>query len=173
MSSLLIPLKSCSDTEEDQIGAASDKSKPKKRKVETTAVDEAANKNSERLGKGETTDTSRVENDFEVRENQDTMPNTANEVDPKYTTMMERTPSSQKTEKMVDSEKASKRKQSKDRPAGRESVVGERKTRKKAIPRSHKHSESTRKRHQALLKLKLKQRKRVSKARLKSYGIVL
>ena len=54
-------------------------------------------------------------------------------------------------------------------------MAGERKTRKKAIAErdgSHKHSKSTRKRHHALLKLNLKQRKRVSEARLKSYGLV-
>ena len=63
----------------------------------------------------------------------------------------------------------------KDRTASRESVAGERKTRKKAIAErdgSHKHSKSTRKRHHVLLRLKLKQRKSVSEARLKSYGLV-
>ena len=87
----------------------------------------------------------------------------------------ERAPLSQETEKMVDSVRASKGKKHKDRTASRESVAGERKTRKKAIAErdgSHKHSKSTRKRHHALLKLKLKQRKRVSEARLESYGLV-
>ena len=85
----------------------------------------------------------------------------------------ERVPSSQETEKMVDTKRASKGKKHKNRPTSREcGVGGERKTRKKTrVERDgpHKHSKSMRKKHQTLLKLKL--RKTVSKARLKSYGV--
>lgn len=78
---------------------------------------------------------------------------------------------------MVDRDSNSKGKKHKSQITSRESKDGKRRPRKKAIAERrdgpHKHSKSARKKHQALLKLKLKQRKRVSEARLKSYGLTL
>ena len=154
---------------------SSKKSKPKGRKTETIAVDKVS-KSGESFRKSRTIAASKVEDDCEVRESKDTIP--ADQEDPKQTEMAsaaERASLSQEIEKVVDSRRDLIAK-GKKRITNRESESGERNTRKKAIAERagpHKHSKSARKKRKILLKQKLKQRKRISEARLKSYGLTL
>ena len=89
------------------------------------------------------------------------------------TKMAEGPSSSEETEKMVDKTRTLKHtgKKNKKRGAIGESVGGwrDRKVLRESEAGAHKHFKSSRKKRQTLLKLKL--RKTVSKARLKSYGI--
>ena len=151
-------------------------SKSKARKAETIAVDNVS-KSGESFRKSKTiAAASNVEDNCDMRESKDTTP--ADEEYPKQTEMVstaERASSSQEIENMVNSRRYSITK-GKKRTTNRESGKGERKTRKKAIAERdgpHKHSKSARNKRKILLKQKLRQRRRVSEARLKSYGLTL
>ena len=118
-----------------------------------------------------------VEDDCEVRESEDAVTTTEGEMKQTELRAAERVLSSKGAEKVADRDSNSEGKKHKKQIASIESEDGERRPRKKAIAerrdRPHKLGKSARKKHQALLKLKQKQRKRVSEARLKSYGLTL
>ncbi len=128
---------------------------------------------------GRTVATSKVQDDCEGRANKDTIPADGGQT--KMDTAAERASSSQETEKMVDSTRDSVAKKTKRTTVtDGEGKSGVRKARKKTRLETlrdgaHKHSSKSarKKHHQALLKQKLKQRKRVSAARLKAYGLAL
>ena len=167
---ILLLSKLCfSDTDEGQIPtSSSSKSKQKDRIAESDSE--------ETFGEGRTIATSKVQDNCRVRESKDT--DDDKETKMASATELERASSSQEIEKMADSTRDSIAKRRK-RTTDREGKSGERKTKKKRVVErrdgAHKHSsKSARRKHQALLKQKLKlQRKRVSEARLKAYGLKL
>ena len=130
------------------------------------AVGRDANDSREICRKSKAVATSEVEDDCSMRET--ALPTDEGDIKQIKVAAAVRGSSSQETAKMVDSRRASKGKKHKNRVASSESVGDEKKT---IAERGglYKHSKSTRNKHQTLLKLKL--RKTVSKARLKSYGI--
>ena len=167
---ILLLSKLCfSDTDEGQIPTSS--SSKSDRTAETQTSD-----SEETFGEGRTIATSKVQDNCKVRESQDT--DDDKETKMASATELERASSSQEIEKMTGSTRDSIAKRRK-RETDREGESGERKTKKKRVVErrdgAHKHSsKSARRKHQALLKQKLKlQRKRVSEARLKAYGLKL
>ena len=168
-----------SDTDEGQIPTSSpSKSNLKDRTTETQTSD-----SEETFGEGRSiaTCTLKVQDNCKVRESKDTGAIPADddeETKMASATELERASSSQEIENMTDSTRDSIAKRRK-RTTDREDESGERMTKKTRIAErrdgAHKHSsKSTRRKHQALLKQKLKlQRKRVSEARLKAYGLKL
>ena len=113
-----------------------------------------------------------MRDDCEVRESKDTGTIPADDEVTKMAsaTELERASSSQEMEKMADSTRDSSAKRRK-RETDRGGESGERNTKKKRVVErrdgAHKHSsKSAKRKHQALLKQKLKWRKRVSEARL-------
>ena len=150
----------------------SKKLKPKHRNVEKIAVNEGTSESNMT-----NVATSKVEDDCEVRENKDAV--TTIEGDTKQTELKaaEKVLSSQKTDRDSSSKGKKHKSQVTSRGSEDAQIDSEGKARKKAIAERrdgpHKHGKSARKKHQALLKLKLKRRKAVSKARLKSYGLSL
>lgn len=154
------------------MATSSKKLKPKRRNAEKVAMDEGTSESNVT-----SIATSEVEDDCEVRENKDAVTTTEGEMKQTELKAAERVLSSKGAEKVPDRDSNSERKKHKKQIASIESEDGERRPRKKVIAErrdgSHKYSQSAKKKHQALLKLKLKQRKRVSKARLKSYGLIM
>lgn len=148
---------------------------PKHERADTTGMEKSDSKSRESCANMTSGATSEVEDDLEERENKDAV--TTTEADMKQTKLKtaERVISSQETEKMADRDSNSKKRKS--GVTSRVSDGGGRKTWRMAVVEkrdgSHKHSKSARKKHQTLLKQKLKQRKTVSEARLKSYGLAL
>ena len=156
------------------MATSSNKLKPKCRNAEKVAMDEGTSESNMT-----SIVTSEVEDDCEVRENEDAVTTTEGEMKQTEFKAVERALSSKGAEKVADIYSNSKGMKHKKQMASIEGEDGKRRPRKKAIAERrdgpHKHSKSARKKHQALLKLKLKQkqRKRVSEARLKSYGLTL
>ena len=144
----------CSDDEEDQVAAVTNKSK----QVDNTSDMAAAGR--------ETTDSFRKadaagsEEEDGCSAEKSKKPTTTDERDTKHTKMAGRGVPAQ-----VNTSKTSKKRKHSGRKT-LEEFVGGRKTRGE---KTYGHVKLSRRKHQALLKLKLK--KNVSQARLKSYGL--
>ena len=144
----------CSDDEEDQVAAVTNKSKQIKNTTDMAAAGRETTDSSRKAGAAG----SGEEDGCSVEKSK--KPTTTDEGDTKHTKLVGRGAPAQ-----VNTNNTSKKRKHSSRKT-LEEVVGGRKARGE---KTHKHVKLSRRKHQALLKLKLK--KNVSKARLKSYGL--